>query len=69
MKLLISSFFVLLALTAFTQQKDQTENIFIITTDGLRWQEIFTGADSLLINNTSYNRDTVLQNCNIGILM
>ena len=60
MKLLISSLFVLLALTAFTQQKDQTENIFIITTDGLRWQEIFTGADSLLINNTSYNRDTVL---------
>ncbi|MBN8674368.1 MAG: alkaline phosphatase family protein [Chitinophagales bacterium] len=28
-----------------------TGNVFIITTDGLRWQEIFTGADSLLINN------------------
>lgn len=26
-------------------------NVFIITTDGLRWQEVFTGADSLLINN------------------
>jgi len=28
-----------------------TGNVFIITTDGLRWQEVFTGADSLLINN------------------
>jgi len=28
-----------------------TENVFIITTDGLRWQEVFTGADSVLIND------------------
>lgn len=28
-----------------------TGNVFIITTDGLRWQEVFAGADSLLINN------------------
>ena len=27
------------------------ENIFIVTLDGFRWQEVFTGADSLLINN------------------
>lgn len=42
------------------QQKPQTENVFIITTDGFRWQEIFNGADSLLINNTRYTKDTVL---------
>ncbi|MBL7748297.1 MAG: hypothetical protein JNM19_12750, partial [Chitinophagaceae bacterium] len=27
------------------------ENLFIITTDGFRWQEVFNGADSLLINS------------------
>ena len=25
----------------------QTENVFLITIDGLRWQEVFAGADSL----------------------
>lgn len=30
-------------------QKRSTENIFIITLDGFRWQELFTGADSALI--------------------
>lgn len=32
----------------------QTENIFIITFDGLRWQELFSGADSLLIDDSGY---------------
>jgi len=32
-------------------------NLFIITTDGFRWQELFTGADSLLINNEGYTPD------------
>ena len=35
-------------------------NIFIITTDGFRWQEIFEGADSAIINNASYVKDTAL---------
>jgi Type I phosphodiesterase / nucleotide pyrophosphatase len=35
-----------------------TQNIFIITTDGFRWQEIFNGADSTLINNEDYTPDT-----------
>jgi hypothetical protein len=38
-------------------QIKQTENIVIITLDGLRWQEMFTGADSALINNPEYDRD------------
>ena len=33
-------------------------NLFIITIDGFRWQEIFTGADASLINDTIYSRDT-----------
>lgn len=31
-----------------------TEYIFIITFDGLRWQELFQGADSLLIDDSGY---------------
>ena len=34
-----------------------TKNVFIITTDGFRWQEVFTGADSLLINDENYTPD------------
>lgn len=33
-------------------------NLIIITIDGFRWQEIFGGADPLLINNTEYTSDT-----------
>ena len=50
---LICVFFCLLPLSAFGQQL-KTENVFLITLDGLRWQELFTGADSLLIENEEY---------------
>jgi len=33
-------------------------NIFIITIDGFRWQEIFNGADSILINDEIFTPDT-----------
>jgi len=39
-------------------QSHKTENVFIITLDGYRWQELFTGADSLLITNKEFVRDT-----------
>ncbi|MDP5104992.1 MAG: hypothetical protein NWQ31_02345 [Polaribacter sp.] len=35
-------------------QKDETSKVFIITLDGLRWQELFYGADSLLVENKEY---------------
>ncbi len=35
----------------------KTENVFLITLDGLRWQELFTGADSLLIGHSDYVRN------------
>lgn len=38
---------------AFSQT---AENIIIITTDGFRWQEIFTGMDSAIANNPAYNQ-------------
>lgn len=34
------------------------ENLFIITIDGFRWQEIFTGADASLISDPDYTEDT-----------
>ena len=38
--------------------RDNDPRLVIITFDGLRWQEVFEGADSALINNTSYVKDT-----------
>ena len=35
--------------------------LFIITLDGFRWQELFTGADSSLINDPSINTDTAME--------
>ncbi len=32
-------------------------NIFIITIDGFRWQEVFNGADSLLLSDENYTPD------------
>ncbi len=43
----------------YSQNSNQS-NIFIITTDGFRWQEIFSGADSILINDSRYVSDTSL---------
>src|SRR3984893_13662312 len=48
---------VLLALTVFqpaasaqTATPPKTHNVVLIVSDGLRWQEIFTGADPSLMN-------------------
>ena len=41
----------------FGQANLQTKNLIIITLDGLRWQEVFKGADSLLINNKVITKD------------
>jgi Type I phosphodiesterase / nucleotide pyrophosphatase len=56
------AFFVLLLLCccARAQEMPQSENIFLITTDGFRWQEVFNGADSSLLCNPSATADTAL---------
>jgi len=33
------------------------KNVIVVTLDGLRWQEIFNGADSILLNDKNYNGD------------
>lgn len=35
----------------YESQSLSTENLVVVTLDGLRWQEVFKGADQMLINN------------------
>jgi len=60
MKLLLSLVLCLFAISSKAQLNQSAPNIFIITTDGFRWQEIFNGAYSLIINNPAYVKDTAL---------
>lgn len=58
MKLLLTVIYFLISAVCFAQSKKS--NVFIITTDGFRWEELFKGADSSLINNSNYVKDTSL---------
>jgi hypothetical protein len=42
--------------TIFPQKK--TDNLIIITLDGMRWQEVFGGVDTVLVNNKSFTKDS-----------
>jgi hypothetical protein len=39
-------------------QNKKAENVIVITLDGFRWQELFSGADDSLINNPGFSFDT-----------
>lgn len=45
---------VLFTTIVFSQDKDQ--KVIIITTDGLRWQEVFKGMDAAIANNPKFNQ-------------
>jgi hypothetical protein len=51
---------VLFFISAAAQPAARTKHLFIITIDGFRWQEVFTGADPLLVGNPDYVHDTAL---------
>jgi hypothetical protein len=36
----------------------RTENLVIVTLDGMRWQEVFAGADSALLKNKIFTKDS-----------
>lgn len=55
MKKLLCIFSMFIALGSSAQQK--TENVILITLDGMRWEEVFTGADSVLINDSIFTPD------------
>lgn len=44
-------------LTGTIQAQTKTENIILVTLDGLRWQEVFGGADSILLKNRNYTKN------------
>ncbi|MCK6618727.1 MAG: alkaline phosphatase family protein [Cyclobacteriaceae bacterium] len=46
---------------AVAQSKLKTENVILITFDGLRWQELFNGADSSLMKQQPYLKDSKLR--------
>ena len=52
----------MLSFSVFAQNK--TENIFIITTDGFRWQEMFGGVDTTILRDDKFvrNRDRIKSN-------
>jgi hypothetical protein len=43
--------------TAFAQQDRKTENVILVTLDGLRWQELFNGADSAFMKQQNQIKD------------
>ncbi len=49
---------LVVSFTGVNAQTHKTENVIVVTLDGLRWQEIFGGIDSALIVNTSYTKDS-----------
>ena len=57
-KVLFPILILLLVAVKAIGQDNHTTKVVLITLDGLRWQELFTGADPLLITNKVYVHDT-----------
>lgn len=57
----VTYFFLLLTLVlsleSVAQERYKTENIILVTLDGMRWQEVFNGADSLLMKQQNFLKD------------
>ncbi|MFT3979408.1 MAG: alkaline phosphatase family protein [Ferruginibacter sp.] len=60
MKTALFVFFLFCGSILYAQQNDHPKNLFIITVDGLRWQEVFGGADERVMNNPGFVQDTAL---------
>ena len=58
--LLLSFLFPLLYYQSNAQSSTKTKNIFIVTIDGIRWQEVFKGANAGIINDNRYTSNTEL---------
>ena len=60
MKTTLFALFILISFSVFSQRPALAKNVFLITTDGFRWQEVFNGADTALIHNLKFVKDTAL---------
>jgi hypothetical protein len=58
--IIFTSLFVVHLQLLRAQSKQPAPNVFIITLDGFRWQEIFNGADPELMADTAYVSDTAM---------
>ncbi|HMO61225.1 MAG TPA: alkaline phosphatase family protein [Ferruginibacter sp.] len=58
MKWLTALFLIACTCSSIPTKAQAADNIFVITIDGIRWQEIFKGADSGLLHHTGYVKDT-----------
>lgn len=56
-KILLTLFILILGTQLFAQNSNKTEHVFLISLDGLRWQELYTGADEKLISHEDYVRN------------
>ena len=54
-KFYIVLFFLFVINAAHAQTK--TENVIIVTLDGMRWQEVFGGVDEVLVNDSVFNHN------------
>ncbi|TDS16654.1 phosphopentomutase/2,3-bisphosphoglycerate-independent phosphoglycerate mutase family metalloenzyme [Maribacter caenipelagi] len=64
MKVLLRMFLVtlLFVTTQINAQEDKNPNVFLITLDGVRWQDVFTGMDTDLLNSEfTQNKDLLIQ--------
>ena len=50
-------FFLICLLATSFSYAQQSENIIIITTDGFRWHEVFTGMDKIIADDKRFNQD------------
>ncbi len=53
---IVAIFFLVSASQIVAQIK--TENLVIVTLDGMRWEEVYGGADSALLKNKEFTRDS-----------
>lgn len=53
-KIIVAVLLSCLSLPAFSQSELKTENVILITLDGLRWQELFSGIDAVLMEHEEY---------------
>jgi hypothetical protein len=60
MKHCLIIFFSVSFFATTAQSSSKTKNVFIVTIDGIRCQEVFKGADPAIINNSSYTSDVDL---------
>lgn len=58
LKIFIACFVLHFALASQTYAQHKTENVVIVTLDGMRWQEVFGGADSALLKNKKFTIDS-----------